>query len=95
MSRQTRINKPSEPLNVTNGLCFAPGHPPAAPGVAAPVTPVAAAASEAIEPKPAARRRPQHAWEMTFDEFVQQFFPELCGNRTVTEAGPAAQRDAA
>jgi hypothetical protein len=86
-----RTNRPKESLSQTNGLRFAPGHPPAP---AAPQT----IETKAAPAQPAARRR-VHAWEMTLEEFRQHFFPELCGedrsSASVAAADAAPQRNAA
>lgn len=48
-----------------------------------------------IEPKSAMPRRPQHAWEMTLDQFRQHYFPEWCSEQPPSADESLPQRDAA
>ena len=51
-----------------------------------------------VETKAASPRKPQHAWEMTLEQFRQTYFPELCGEQkeaASTIEPTASQRTAA
>ena len=82
-NQSSSLNGAPNPISASGGLWFAPTTAPAT------------AAAAPVEPKTVAPPQPQHAWEMTLEQFQQQFFPQLYASRPATETEPSPQRDAA